>query len=232
MKKYTIFGEVFKAKVSFPLKVKIDPKDLLQIDLSVYNPDLEKADISDEAGLHSFIFGEIAKHGVKGAYGGYGEKRNLYERSEVFNTGSGQFRNIHLGIDFWFPAGTEVSAILPGRIHSFADNANPGDYGPTLILEHHFGNEHIYSLYGHLSRSSLENIHKGKMISRGEVIGTLGKAEENLGWPPHLHFQLIYDLGGMEGDYPGVCHEAEKASYLENCPNPIRFLGGLKHMLD
>jgi hypothetical protein len=42
---------------------------------------------------------------------------------------------------------------------------------------------------------------------------------ENGNWPPHLHFQLIIDMQGMKGDYPGVCKFSERERYLANCPD-------------
>ncbi|RYZ44700.1 MAG: peptidase M23, partial [Chitinophagaceae bacterium] len=38
-------------------------------------------------------------------------------------------------------------------------------------------------------------------------------------WPPHLHFQIIKDMHGWKGDYPGVCRFSEKEAYLQNCPD-------------
>jgi len=231
MNKYTVYGEEFVPKFSFPIKGKFKKKELLKIDLSVKNELLPTDKDKSLESLHRFIFGTIRTASAKGAYGGYSEKRNLYERSTVFSTDA-EYRNIHLGLDFWFPAGTAVCAPLPGRVHSFKDNNQSGDYGPTIILEHVLGNEKFYSLYGHLSRKSLKDIQIGQMILRGEVFGYLGSPEENVDWPPHLHFQLIYDLEGKEGDYPGVCFSSEKTKFLKNCPDPIDVFGGFRGLID
>lgn len=231
MKKYTVYGEEFYPKFSFPIKGKFKKKDLLKIDLSVKNPALSGDETKSLEGLHQYIFGSIEAAKVDGAYGGYSEKRNLYERSAVFSSDE-EYRNIHLGVDFWFPQGTAVCAPLPGRVHSFKDNNHSGDYGPTIVLEHALGNERFYSLYGHLSRGSLSQIKINQMISRGEVFAYLGTPEENVDWPPHLHFQLIYDLDGKQGDYPGVCFESEKKKQLKNCPNPIELFGGFNGVID
>lgn len=219
---YTIFGEQFTPKFSLPLGGDLVPEDFIKIDLSKKNPDLHQGTTDDVAGLHAYVFGKIEAANAKCAYGGYAEKRDLYQRSGHF-ADSEDFRSIHLGIDFWMPAGTEIVAPMPGKIHSFQNNDNPGDYGPTIILEHHIGNEKIYSLYGHLSKVSLPGLIEGQMINRGQKIATLGIPDENRDWPPHLHFQLIKDIGEFKGDYPGVCHKKEKKFYLENCPDPLIF---------
>jgi peptidoglycan LD-endopeptidase LytH len=59
----------------------------------------------------------------------------------------------------------------------------------------------------------------GKFITRGEMFAHFGEPKENGDWPPHLHFQVIEDIGLYEGDYPGVCAINEAKKYLKNCPD-------------
>jgi peptidoglycan LD-endopeptidase LytH len=129
-------------------------------------------------------------------------------------------RRLHLGIDIWGAAGTKVMAPLDGVVHSFAFNNNDSDYGATLVLTHNLAGNGFHTLYGHLSLNSLKNLHEGKNILRGEVIGEFGMRFENGNWPPHLHFQLIRDMQGWKGDYPGVCKYSQRRQWLENCPDP------------
>lgn len=219
---YNIFGEEYTPKFSLPLGGKFSKGDFIPIDLSSSNPDLKTGRTDDVQGLSDYVFDQIAAANAKCAYGGYNENRDLYQRSNHFSDHS-DFRSVHIGIDFWMTAGTDVIACMPGRIHSFRNNDNPGDYGPAIILEHFIGNEKIHSLYGHLSKISLKGLFEGQIINRGQKIGTLGTPDENRDWPPHLHFQLIKDIGDYKGDYPGVCHQKDKDYYLENCPNPMEF---------
>jgi len=51
-------------------------------------------------------------------------------------------------------------------------------------------------------------------------IGNFGGMDENGYWPPHLHFQLMFDMEGKHGDYPGACRYSEKDKYLKNIPDP------------
>ena len=231
MKKYTIYGEEFFPKFSFPIKGKFKKTDLIPLDLSDQNDELDESITKSVKSFQDHIFRKISSAQAKGAYGGYGERRSLYRRSQVFQTIE-KWRNVHLGLDIWFPAGTAVCAPMPGRIHSFQNTSEKGDYGPTIILEHHIGNEKIYSLYGHLSLRSLEGIEIGQMILRGEIFAHLGHPDENVDWPPHLHFQLIYDIQNKTGDYPGVCHADEREFYLKNCPNPSDFFNGFDGIID
>ncbi|MCV6900890.1 peptidoglycan DD-metalloendopeptidase family protein, partial [Escherichia coli] len=71
--------------------------------------------------------------------------------------------------------GSEVFAVCDGRVHSFANNAAERDYGPTIILEHNVSEDlTYYTLYGHLSISSIVNLKKGQLIKKGAVIGYVG----------------------------------------------------------
>ena len=156
--------------------------------------------------------------------GGYLEHRRMYESHDNFATDQQDFRNIHLGIDIWAEAGTEVFAPMDGIVHSFQVNEGSGNYGPTMILAHQIQGELICSLYGHLATQDLEGLVLGQTIQQGELIGHLGNSSENGGWPPHLHFQLIRDLQGFVGDYPGVCSRRDMDFYAQNCPNPELFM--------
>ena len=113
-----------------------------------------------------------------------------------------------------------MHAVLPGRVHSCQDNTAFGDYGPTILLEHTLQGCHFYTLYGHLARESLTTSPVGRVLQAGELLGWLGTPEVNVGWPPHLHFQVITDLLDYSGDYPGVCKPSEAEQWLARCPDP------------
>lgn len=183
-----------------------------------------EADMDQQAytqALEGYLKSFLAAKGAKYAWGGFMEDRkNLYSKSPDFNLSEGSSRSIHLGVDLWAAAGTPVYAPYPGRIHSFQNNDSYGNYGPTLLLEHQTGDKIWYSLYGHLSKSSLIGLRVGAKVIAGEQIATLGKVEENVGWPPHLHFQIITDLLDFSGDYPGVAAADEKDLWASRVVDP------------
>ena len=72
----------------------------------------------------------------------------------------------------------------------------------------------FYTLYGHLSRASLSLHAEGAEVAAGDVIGWLGDESVNGGWPPHVHFQIVTDLGGEKGHFVGVCSERDRDLYL------------------
>ncbi len=78
----------------------------------------------------------------------------------------------------------------------------------------------FFTLYGHLSLADIQNLKEGQEVKRGQKFAHFGKPAENGQWPPHLHFQIIENLSGYRGDYPGVCKLSEREKYLANCPDP------------
>ena len=87
-------------------------------------------------------------------------------------------------------------------------------------MEHHFENETFFTLYGHLSLESISNLKVGVEVKQGDTIATLGTAEVNGDYAPHLHFQIIKDIQNYKGDYPGVSNQLDLEFYKTNCPNP------------
>jgi len=198
----------------------ISYNDYVSLDLSTSNPKLQNINVSSSKDLEMFIWHHTKKNNAKVAYGGYLEVRDIYNRSSYFNNQDVDKRNIHLGLDLWIASGTPVFAPLDGKIHSFNNNENYGDYGPTIILEHNFEAVTFYTLYGHLNLESIAQLSIGAMIKKGDQIATLGTAAVNGDYPPHLHFQIIKDIQHYKGDYPGVCAEKDLEFYKYNCPNP------------
>jgi murein DD-endopeptidase MepM/ murein hydrolase activator NlpD len=191
------------------------------IDISDSNSAVFDFNVADSGAWENYINLYLKAQDNQVAHGGYLEKRNLYDRSAYFkNVAEQNKRNIHLGIDLWCAAGTKVLAVLTGKVHSYKNNKNHGDYGPTIILQHTIGEETFFSLYGHLSEASIATIKVGDLFLQGSTLGFLGKANVNGDYAPHLHFQLIRDLEDNYGDYPGVSAASNLKFYQQNCPDP------------
>lgn len=218
--KSTAFGQNYLPQASFPIAGKYKPRDIAWLDLSVKSKSLAKAEISDHSTFSDYINKEIAYEKAVIGMGGYGERRNVYQRFSHFNSAD-TFREIHLGIDIWAPKKTPVLAVLPGVVHSVARHDTPGDYGPTIIIKHMVANSVFYTLYGHLNKAAMTNVKPGQIVSCGQEIAKLGGHKVNKGWPPHLHFQIILKLDKAANDYPGVCTLSESAELLKNCPDPL-----------
>ena len=190
------------------------------IDLSVSNSELSQIDLKNPSDFETFIENHLRKNNAKVAFGGYNEVRNLYKNTSLFNDEQADERNIHIGIDLWIKAGTPVLAALDGTVYGFDYNTGAGNYGPTIILKHSFENQTFYTLYGHLSLESIRDIEIDTHFKKGQQLATLGDTSVNGGYSPHLHFQIIKNIGKNYSDYPGVCNQKDLEYYLENCPNP------------
>ncbi|PWT95099.1 MAG: peptidase M23 [Bacteroidetes bacterium] len=212
----------FHAVVPFKPKSEI----IIALDLTGQNKTLEPNTFSDTELFSAYIYNILERNHAKFAIGGYGENRIVYSRSKLFdsNKPDEEPRTIHLGIDVWGVVGTPVLAFMGGMVHSTGFNNQFGDYGATLILLHQLDGLPFYTLYGHLSLQDIEKLVPGNYVSIGQTIGHFGNTNENGYWPPHLHFQIILDIGMYRGDYPGVCKISEKVKWLSNSPDPETIL--------
>lgn len=200
--------------------VEYDDSTPLHIfDFTEKNIDLLKIDLQNTNTFNDYVFAEMKKNNSTVGIGKYDEDRLIYRRSQLFS-GTEEARSLHLGIDLWAVPGTRVYAPLDGIVHSFEDNNHFGDYGPTIILEHNLDGCIFYTLYGHLSRESLDDKMVGDHFSAGQEIATIGDNQVNGNWPPHVHFQIIVDMLGKQGDFFGVAKPSEREYYLALCPNP------------
>lgn len=201
------------------------PNEILWLDLSVQNTALQESNLQTLDAYNQRLQAALRAAGKKAAAGGYNEHRWIYQKHpERFGTGD-EARCIHLGVDVWAHAGTPLFAPLDGTIHSLKNNEGAGNYGPTLMLQHTVAGKPIHALFGHLSMATLDLWKPGATVSAGEIIGFLGAPEENGGWPPHAHIQLIKELRGLADDYPGVCTLAAREAELANCPDPRSYIG-------
>ncbi len=194
---------------------------IVQLDLSEKNKILTPEIYKHLPLFSKYISGELNRHSADYGIGGYAELRNIYSLSHLFDADkTSEERRLHLGVDIWGKAGMSVFSPLGGMVHRFGYNPAKGDYGGTIILIHQLEGVSFYSLYGHLSLDSLGNISEGKYFAAGSLLAKTGHESENGNWPPHLHFQLIHHFYNSEADYPGVCAEGEKVTWLSNSPDP------------
>jgi len=201
----------------------------LVLDLSVGSRFLGgDGDGADLPALTEKIFGQIRTAGVAVGIGRYGEARLIYT-SDLFKVQTEQMpehRTVHLGIDLFKQSGQPIYAPLDGQVHSLANNTAPLDYGPAIILAHRTDEgQQFYTLYGHLSPDSLNGLDIGMPVEKGRQIARIGEPTSNGGWPPHVHFQIILDLLGEAGTFPGVARPSAREVWTSICPDPNLILG-------
>lgn len=158
-----------------------------------------------------------ARHGL----GPYGEHRRVYATAQFEDAASPERRTVHLGIDVFAPAGTPIFAPLAGVVRHVAYNADPLDYGHTLIVEHDAGGVPFWTLYGHLAGTLPDLVAPGARVAPGQHIADLGDWPENGGWAPHVHFQIMTDLLDQTGgNFFGVGHAGLWDVWQQICPDP------------
>ena len=223
-------------------------------DLSVGSPWLGTTGDLDARGWTDLLFGHMRANAAAVGVGRYDEARRWYDSDAFAIAGEDglERRTVHVGIDLFAEPGTPVHAPFAATVHSFRDNGARLDYGPTIVLRHEAGGPggdgtreapgdggaheagegagpgeagEWYTLYGHLSRDSLAGLRQGRQIAAGAEIGRIGPYPENGDWAPHLHFQLMTDLLGREGDFPGVAPPSQREVWLSLSPDPNLVLG-------
>lgn len=153
---------------------------------------------------------------------GYLEARPFYTTDAFRSEGNNgpQYRTVHLGTDFWTSEHTPIYAPFDGEVKIIHHNDYDKDYGPMLILEHDFEGDVFYTLYGHLTLTSLDFLKPRQKVNRGDLIAYIGNSNENGNWAPHLHFQVILDLLGNDENFNGVALPSEVDVWKSICPDP------------
>ena len=216
--------EAHRSEMASVVPFDLTSGKVVVFDFTEANHELTHLDINDVSGFTEYLFGSVAEAETPVGIGRYDEDRVLYRHSPLFD-GTADRRSIHIGIDLFVVEGTEILAPMPATVHSAEDNAGLGNYGPTVILRHQLDGIEFHTLYGHLSRASLDHLEPGDALTAGDPLGEVGDLQENGSWPPHLHFQIITDALGEEVDYPGVAAPSERERFLELCPDPNLILG-------
>lgn len=114
------------------------------------------------------------------------------DRREYRYYGGEVVKNIHNGIDFAVPVGTDVHACADGLVVFAGKRIITGN---SVIIEHL---PEVYSLYYHLSAITVK---KGQMVRRDGIIGKSG--ESGLATGPHLHWEVI--VSGAAVDPGELC---------------------------
>jgi murein DD-endopeptidase MepM/ murein hydrolase activator NlpD len=163
----------------------------------------------------------FAGQGVPYGLGAYAEDRRVYTAAQFADVGGPERRSVHTGIDVFTPAMTPVYAPFAGRVLYVTYNGDLLDYGNTLILEHAAAGVPFYTLYGHLAGTLPGLLAVGDTVSPGQLIAHIGDWHENVGWAPHLHFQIMSDmLERTDGNYVGAGHPSLWDVWSDICLDP------------
>ena len=89
---------------------------------------------------------------------------------------------MHDGVDIAVPVGTPVTAAASGRV-IFAGRMR--GYGKIIIVQHQ---NHYVTVYAH---DSTNLVREGQMVSRGQLIGRVGRTGRTTG--ANLHFEVRHN---------------------------------------
>ena len=104
------------------------------------------------------------------------------------------------------------------RDRTYARLVLTGTWGRLIVIRHTRPNGQIvHSRYGHLASMAVE---EGQVVTRGQVIGTIGGAE--FGLANHLHFDV--STSGILETSPTHWPGANQAVVAANYVNPKTFL--------
>jgi murein DD-endopeptidase MepM/ murein hydrolase activator NlpD len=216
----------------------VTPLDLSETSLHVFDLSRDSVefprgpDPGDAEAWTSLLFEKMEGVGAEVGVGRYDEVRQWYTSDIFLAPGSEppEWRTVHVGIDLFLEAGSPVLAPFDAVVHSVANNVGNLDYGPTVILEHSTAGEGgegfpFWTLYGHLAEEEVSQLHRGLVLPRGGAFARIGDFPVNGNWAPHLHFQIITDLLGMEGNFPGVALPSQRTLWKILSPDPNLILG-------
>lgn len=193
------------------------------LDMKVSSTWIGNANEFNDLSLFTYKIGEIQKeHPNKIIANGYLEPRPVYTSTAYDKEGNSgpESRTVHLGIDFWLPAGTAVYALFDAEIFTAVNDVGYKEYGGLIILRHYEKGITFYTLHGHLTAESPTNFKVGDVVKKGDCIGHLGHSGENGDWSPHLHFQVMLSMLDYKIDFPGVCYPNQISLWKDLCPDP------------
>lgn len=163
----------------------------------------------------------FASQAVAYGLGAYAEDRRVYTSAQFADAGGPERRTVHTGIDVFAPAMTPVHAPLAGQVLHLTYNADPLDYGHTLIVQHDVAGLPCFTLYGHLAATMPTLLIPGDAVAPGQLIAHVGDWHENGGWAPHLHFQVMSTmLGRTDGNFVGAGQASLWDVWSDICLDP------------
>ena len=119
--------------------------------------------------------------------------------------------------------GVVVEVLKGSGIYGWCDNKDHG-WGAVVVILHYnplgfsvpneavidsggcgtdLNPKIVYSLYGHLAKSSIQDLYIGKSVKIGEQIGLIGAyGVDQISWTTnHLHFEIKDEVGFLEGTW-------------------------------
>jgi murein DD-endopeptidase MepM/ murein hydrolase activator NlpD len=122
------------------------------------------------------------RYGARCSFGGWFEDRSTLWRGHYMPPGSAY----HLGVDFSVPERSRVYSPTEGTvIETWHDVDRVGGWGGRIVIQI---KQRLFLILAHFGKI---HVHSGKNVTVGHLLGTVGGANENGNWFPHLHAQVV-----------------------------------------
>jgi hypothetical protein len=96
----------------------------------------------------------------------------------------------------------------------------------VIILKHEPEGAPTFFTFTGTSHSNRWMVFKwARESQRGERFAWIGAPPINGDWTPTSAFQIMQDLLGFVGDFPGVCLASQREVWLSNSPDPNLMIG-------
>jgi murein DD-endopeptidase MepM/ murein hydrolase activator NlpD len=116
------------------------------------------------------------------SFGGWFEDRSTLWNGHYMLPGSAY----HLGVDFCVPERSRVYSPTGGTVYqTWHDEDKFGGWGGRVVIEM---KPRLFLILAHLGKIHLV---AGAKVKPGQLVGTVGGANNNGNWFPHLHAQLV-----------------------------------------
>lgn len=181
---------------------------------------------NEPTALDARIASVLREHGASIGAGGYCEPRLIYHWPN--EPRSQEPRTVHIGLDLSLASGSPLRAPMDGIVHGFEDADAHHDYGPVIVLRHETTDTEpvtFYTLYGHLTRDSLDGLAVGQRVTKGSEFARIGSAPTNGHWWAHVHMQLITDMFDVPCNVDGAVRASQLPVWRSVCPDPNLILG-------
>ncbi|WP_282610589.1 aminotransferase class III-fold pyridoxal phosphate-dependent enzyme [Pelagibius sp. Alg239-R121] len=210
----------------------IDPRASMQAKrvLEASNPDLPftRAMSTTDINLADKIWNEVKdEQAFDLGIGLWGERRVVYT-VDMFKSKlcEGDRRDVHLGLDLFAPAGTAIMTPLDAEVVDCRIIPDHQDYGGVVLLKHEpVPGVVFHTLWGHQAHAPVKALKVGQKLVKGDAFIELGAPNENGGWIPHLHLQIVTHPVTDARDVPGAGEARFMDVWRQFYPDPSTLAG-------
>jgi 4-aminobutyrate aminotransferase-like enzyme/Ser/Thr protein kinase RdoA (MazF antagonist) len=200
------------------LNDEISSKNHMVFDLSLVNSEVKFSKSSNDWGkVIPYIYKNLKNNNKEIGISRHNEVRLDYTNAQInsFNTPM-----VHLGISLFLNPKTPIYSPIDGTLVSLTRDNAFNNY--EIILEHQFGEENLrfYTMYKNISKDAIKEFKIGIIVKKGNLLGYVGRLENNDIPLSYVHFQITLDLLGKKEKIPSKIDTSQKKIWLSLVPDP------------